>query len=91
MDETKHDENTPRDVVREYVVAFMTLDTDRMEACTSGEDLDRAHTRAFLDMMAANRAFMVKFIATYGVIFYLACLNAEGKTFLGLLVEYHKI
>ena len=67
MDETKHDENTPRDAVREFVVAFMTLDADRMEACTSGEQLDRDHTRAFLDMMAANRAFMVKFIATYGV------------------------
>ena len=30
-------------------------------------------------------------IENYGVLFYLACLNAQGKTFLGLLVEFHKI
>ena len=66
MDETKHELNTPREVVREFVVAYATLDPDRMQACTTGEAVDARHTRAFLEMMLANRAFRDKFEATYG-------------------------
>ena len=35
-----------------------------------------------------NREWMVE---TYGQEFYDACLLAEGQTFLGMLVKYHKI
>jgi len=36
----------------------------------------------------ANRDFIVQ---TWGAEFYAACLQAEGETFLSLLVKYNKI
>jgi hypothetical protein len=36
----------------------------------------------------ANRDFIVQ---SYGIEFYVACLHAEGQTFLSLLVKHKKI
>lgn len=36
----------------------------------------------------ANKEWIIE---TYGKEFYAACLEAEGETFLGLLVKYNKI
>ena len=66
MDEKQHDVNTPREVVREFVVASASVDADRMAACTTGDEIDREHMRAFLAMRNANVAFKEKVLATYG-------------------------